>query len=105
MEKILILALGLLACNQRNASVNLRNNATANKEVVNPKVIEVQTRDTVASYDTTVYRRYIPQTVIRLMREKLAEWHLLTPSDWDKFRFKEYKTENSLVNYITADFN
>jgi hypothetical protein len=61
--------------------------------------------DTVSIYPNAVYKLYLSPIVLKLVQQRLPKWKLPEPSTWDKFWFTNYKKQNTLVNYIAADFN
>lgn len=56
-------------------------------------------------YDTTIYDQYLPADVKNFLFTHLPEWKLPHPGEWDALWFQTYKTPNSLVNFISGDFN
>jgi len=97
---ILILSICFLACKERKIKPKV-------KEALSPidtsKVASPV--DTIKNSDNKVYTDYISKSVIQQLKEKLPDWKLPEPAQWEDFWFKEYKKDGVLVNYISSDFN
>jgi hypothetical protein len=62
-------------------------------------------KDTIPTNNNSVYRKYITRQVQTLLIDMLPGWQLPKPMAWDTIWFHKYKSETSLINYASADFN
>lgn len=57
------------------------------------------------AFGEDVYKEYIPPKLSVFLSEKMPGWKIPAPDKWDKNDFNEFKTANSLVNFVSGDFN
>lgn len=56
-------------------------------------------------FDSTIYDQYLPAHLKSYLSANLQGWELPDPAEWDALWFQTYKSTNSLVNFISGDFN
>ena len=106
MKKLVILIVGIIACRQEEPAAKAPASGTDNKEFIKTTLAKVAPPGNSIDYnDSTIYKEYIPEAILNVIKQKLPEWHLLKPADWEMSWFNEYKKKSSLVSYCTADFN
>lgn len=70
-----------------------------------PKAIPIPGYDTVQRYDHQVYKRVVPASVLALLADKLPGWQFSDPVRYENWQFNTYAKANSLINYLSGDFN
>lgn len=95
-----------MACNQQDQTHKTEIKDAVSKNMADTPIVQnVQPQETIVSYDSIIYKQYISQGTMDLINQKLPDWYLVAPNNWDQFWFKEYKKDRSLVNYMAGDFN
>jgi hypothetical protein len=56
-------------------------------------------------YNKDIYERYIDPRLKNYLDNEFKEWTLPAPSRWDTVWFNQYKSDSTLVNYISGDFD
>ena len=116
MKKVPIVTLvGFLACNQpeKQADSKIADTTFAISEpilvdsigTIKEKPLSVDSQDTLIDYDESLYSHYVPNEIDSFIKTELKGWSLPHPARWGKVWFNDYKTQHTLVNFTTGDFN
>ena len=110
---VLIIPLAILACNnnKKDAAATDHNTDTAGN--LPPKKDSIKQNEPIDTpynaqsfkYDSTIYNDYVPAEIRAWLKTNLSAWTIPRPDEWDNLRFQSYKNPNSLVNYLSGDFN
>jgi hypothetical protein len=61
--------------------------------------------DSSAPAAVLIYTRYVPAKLLQHLSASLPGWKIPDPSSWEKYWWEQYRTNNSLANYFSGDFN
>lgn len=112
MMKLLLLAMTLVlfSCAEQKGepkqdSPSTDSTATVQEPAFAPDSAEMLQKLQAYAYDSTIYDQYLPSDLKSYLAATLQDWKLPTPSEWDALWFQTYRSTNSLVNFISGDFN
>lgn len=102
MKKIITtLALGLASCGQVETHDDIKN---ADSMVVAGADTLLKSNGPTYSMDE-IYGKYLSPRLLAYLKNAHPAWSIPNQNKWYPKLFDKYKTGNSLVNYISADFN
>jgi len=100
-----LLIFGLFSCGQ---AVSTSDDKTIDDTTGNAKRQSVSnTNPSIKSdqYSSINYEQYIEPQLKVYLDKTFKGWTLPTPNRWDTVWFKQYKSDSTLVNYVSGDFD
>jgi hypothetical protein len=94
----------LLSCNaheDRSAQRTMTDSSVSSSNALSADSITAMKQ----APDSNIYQSYIPFELRSWIKAEIPNAAIPSPLRWDNYWFTHYKKENSLVNYVTADFN
>jgi hypothetical protein len=98
-----ILVLGLFSCGEAATTADTANIDTT--QAAKEKAISDTGTSDNKQYSRDIYEQYIEPKLKIYLDKEFNGWTLLTPNRWDTVWFNQYKSESTLVNYISGDFD
>lgn len=105
-----IILLALFSCGRQKGAPKQESTATDSTASVQPSTSAPDSAEMLQKlqayvYDSTIYDHHLPAELKNYLSANLQDWKLPEPTEWDALWFQNYRSTNSLVNFISGDFN
>lgn len=100
-----LLVYGLVSCGQAVSTADPKTIDDTSQTVKKSSTPGTSTSKDNNKYSSSIYERYINPRLKIYLDNEFNGWTLPTPSRWDTVWFNQYKSDTTLVNYISGDFD
>jgi hypothetical protein len=98
-----LLVLGLFSCGQAVTTADTKTIDTI-QTAKNTSTSSTGTSKN-DQYSSNIYERYIDPQLKNYLNKEFKGWTLPAPNRWDTVWLNQYKSDSTLVNYISGDFD
>jgi hypothetical protein len=106
MDKLtVLLILGLISCGRAERSSSRRSDYHTAQSGEESRIRKKNSADSVDKYDTSIYERYLATELKEYLNNQYKGWTFPAPNRWDTVWFNQYKTDTSLLSYVSGDFD
>ncbi|MBO9681467.1 MAG: hypothetical protein J7502_02135, partial [Flavisolibacter sp.] len=100
-----LLIFGLVSCGQAVSTADSKTIDDTAGTALEPSISNTSSSVNGDKYSRSIYELYIDPQLKTYLDKAFKGWTLPAPNRWDTVWFNQYKSDSTLVNYLSTDFD